>query len=83
MPEPAQQPPQPRRERGLVLIIGHDIGSGIGTGSAEERSERVGVRQGMSSGLRCHGARQVMIKMGKHGAGNVGRRKFLSARVRA
>jgi hypothetical protein len=83
VPQPAQQPPQPRRERGFVLVIGHDIRIGIDPRGAEERSEGRGVRQRMPPGLRCHRPRQVMIEVGKHRAGNVGRRKFLPSPVRA
>ena len=55
MAEPAQQPPQPRRDHALLSVVGDDLFSRIDARAAQLFHERVGIGQRMAaagSGLR-------------------------------
>ena len=49
VPEPAQQPPQPRRVGAVALIVGDDLNVGVDAPAAEGRGERA---RGSGSGCR-------------------------------
>ena len=58
------------------------MGGGVHAGTAQEVRERAGIGQGMPSGLRRPGSRQVVIQVGKHGARNMRRGELLLPPVR-
>ena len=68
VPEPSQQPPEPRRNGAALAIIGHDLPAMAEAGKSKAVSEFFGMGEWVTSaGRRCRG-RKVAIEIEIEGA---------------
>src|SRR5262249_37175577 len=71
VPEPAQQPPQARRNHAALRVIGDDLLAGIDARMTELLREALGIGERVASVLSGLGSGQVLVQVQEARAGNV------------